>query len=340
MKILRDASLKPFNTFGVDARCSAIVRLSDRLQLPAIMDLPEYRPGEVLMLGGGSNVLFTADYPGLVVMNELVGKQVLDATEKHAYLRFYAGENWHECVLWSLENKYAGIENVSLIPGSAGAAPIQNIGAYGVELDSVLDCVEVWDLQQGNLHMLRNADCQFSYRDSLFKQHPGRYWVTSITLKLSRGNRVRVSYQGLKEELQSMGVDNPRPCDVSKAVIRIRTRKLPDPAVSGNAGSFFKNPVIDPGVASRLADEHSQLPVFQQKDGRCKVSAAWLIEKCGWKGFREGDAGVSEQHALVMVNHGEASGAELLSLANRVREAVHEQFGLRLEIEPHVVGPG
>ena len=155
MKVLHDADLKPFNTFGVNARCRAMVKLNDRLQLPAIMALPEFRPGNVLMLGGGSNVLFTADYPGLVVVNELAGKQVLDATEKHAYLRFFAGENWHECVLWSLDKNFSGLENLSLIPGSAGAAPIQNIGAYGVELDSVLDCVEVWDLQQNKLQ------CQF-----------------------------------------------------------------------------------------------------------------------------------------------------------------------------------
>jgi len=304
------------------------------------MALSELEQGRTLVLGGGSNVLFTADFPGLVVINQLTGKQVLDGTDKHGYLRFFAGENWHDCVLWSLENNYFGLENLSLIPGSAGAAPIQNIGAYGVELDSVLDCVEAWDLETQQLCMLRNADCRFTYRDSMFKQSPNKYWVTSITLKLTRNGRVRLSYRGLKEELQAMGVTRPEPVDVSNAVIRIRTRKLPDPGKIGNAGSFFKNPVVGPQIASQLTEQYPGLPVFAQHDGSSKISAAWLIEQCGWKGFREADAGISDLHALVMVNHGNATGNRILALAMRVRESVSDQFGIRLEVEPYIIGPG
>jgi len=317
-----------------------MVELTDGQQLADIMALPEYDPDTVLMLGGGSNVLFTGDYRGLVVINMLSGKQLLDATDKHAFVRFFAGENWHDCVLWALDQGLAGIENLSLIPGSAGAAPIQNIGAYGVELDSVLDCVEAWDLQNNKLIMLRNADCQFTYRDSIFKKSPGRYWVTNITLKLSRGPRVRVAYRGIKEELQKMQIEQATPADVSEAVIRIRTRKLPDPAVIGNAGSFFKNPIVTAENAMRLASQHPGLPSFEQTGGLVKLSAAWMIEQCGWKGHREGDAGISEQHALVFVNHGAATGAELLDLAERVRASVNEGFGLLLDIEPFIPGPG
>lgn len=339
MKVMHDVSLKRFNSFGVDARCSAMVKLTDRLQLPGIMALPEYQRGEVIMLGGGSNVLFTSDYSGLVVINELVGKQVLDATDKHGYLRFFAGEKWHDCVLWSLQNNFSGLENLSLIPGCAGAAPIQNIGAYGVELERVFDCAEVWDLEKQTLCMLRASDCKFAYRDSLFKQNPDRYWVTSITLKLSRGRRVRLTYAGLKEELQAMGISAPGPRDVSAAVIRMRTRKLPDPEFIGNAGSFFKNPLVPAQKAVELSKKYPRLPVFEQTHSNSKISAAWMIEQCGWKGFREGDAGVSRQHTLVIVNHGGAGGADLLALAAQVRKSVNEQFGIMLDIEPHIVGP-
>ena len=339
MKVIYDADLRPLNTFAVEARCRAMVILKDRRQLPGIMRLPEYDPTCTLILGGGSNVLFTADYPGLVVANRLTGKQILDATDKHAYVRLFAGESWHECVMWSLDQKLAGIENLSLIPGSAGAAPIQNIGAYGVELESVLDCVEAWDLRTGEFCMLSKAECQFSYRDSLFKQQPGRYWVTSITLKLARNSRVRTSYHDLKEELMQAGVERPVPRDVSEAVIRIRKRKLPDPEIVGNAGSFFKNSRVTAKVASEMVAHHPELPVYEQYDGSKKLSAAWMIEHCDWKGMKEHNAGVSDQHALVLVNHGGATGAELISIAHRIQASVKEHFAIELEIEPQVIGP-
>jgi UDP-N-acetylmuramate dehydrogenase len=339
MNILRDVSLKPFNTFGIEVACRAMVKLTDRLQLKEIMSLPEYRSGPVEMLGGGSNVLFTDDYPGLIIINELAGRQVLDATDKHGYLRFFAGENWHRCVRWSLQNGYAGIENLSLIPGSAGAAPIQNIGAYGVELATVLDCVEVWDRQAQELRMLRNTDCRFAYRDSLFKHQPERFWVTSITLKLSRSQRLKLNYPGLKQQLQKLGIDHPTPQQVSDAVISIRTEKLPDPAAIGNAGSFFKNPVVAASLAESLTRQNPELPVYEQHDGGKKISAAWMIEQCGWKGFRDGDAGVSDQHALVIVNHGNASGADLWKLSNKVKASVQDQFGIALTVEPQIIGP-
>ncbi len=338
-KVVSPASLDQANSFGVSAQAAAALQVSRRDHFYHLHELPEYRSGPVMMLGGGSNILFAGDYPGLVIFNRLAGRQVLDATDKHAYVRLQAGENWHESVLWTLQQGLAGLENLSLIPGAVGAAPIQNVGAYGVELADVLDQVEVWDRQRQDWRMLNNKACAFGYRDSIFKRDPERYFVVNITVKLRVKPKLNLRYHGLRDELNAMGLSNPTPLDVSRAVCTIRRRKLPDPARIGNAGSFFKNPVVSPEQAARIGADYPQMPCFGQADGAIKLSAAWLIEQCGWKGYRDGDAGVSERHALVLVNHGCASGASLWDLAQRIRSSIHERFDIRLQPEPVVILP-
>jgi UDP-N-acetylmuramate dehydrogenase len=250
-------------------------------------------------------------------------------------IRAGAGVPWHGLVMWSLQEGLSGLENLALIPGTAGAAPIQNIGAYGAQVGEFIQAVEAWDCQEQAWVRLDNEQCGFAYRDSVFKQQPDRYLITAIELKLPLLHDLRMDYAGIREELQAQGVELPGAVDVANAVIAIRRRKLPDPDVLGNAGSFFKNPVLPLEQVDVLLQHFPDLPVFPaEQDDKRKVSAAWMIESCGWKGFREGDAGVAPSHALVLVNHGNASGAELLALARRISASVLEKFGVPIEPEP------
>jgi UDP-N-acetylmuramate dehydrogenase len=246
--------------------------------------------------------------------------------------------NWDALVDWTLQRDLRGLENLALIPGQVGAAPIQNIGAYGTEVAESIGYVEAWDRHAGRAVRLARDECAFGYRDSIFKRDAERWIVTAVEFRLSRTAPLRLDYSGVREELSAMGVTGPTAQQVAEAVRRLRRRKLPDPAVIGNAGSFFKNPVVDAAVAGRLLDEHPTAPVFPAGAGHRKLSAAWLIERCGWRGHREGDAGIAAQHALVLVNHGHASGAELLALARSVAHSVEQRFGVRLEPEPRIVG--
>jgi UDP-N-acetylmuramate dehydrogenase len=255
-----------------------------------------------------------------------------------ARIRVAAGEHWDDFVRWTLAQGYAGLENLILIPGSVGAAPMQNIGAYGVEVRQFVETVEAFDLASHASTTFTNAECEFGYRDSIFKRNPDRWLITALSVRLPRLHAPRVDYAGLREELARMGIDKPAPFHVAEAVVHLRTRKLPDPAVIGNAGSFFKNPVIPFAQAEALRREHPQLPSWPIDAQLSKLSAAWLIEASGGKGRREGDAGISNRHALVLVNHGHASGAELWSFAQHVRDAVHARFGILLEPEPRIIG--
>jgi UDP-N-acetylmuramate dehydrogenase len=242
-------------------------------------------------------------------------------------------------VLWTLERGLSGLENLALIPGTVGAAPIQNIGAYGVEIAQLIHVVEVIDITDRQLYRFDRESCHFSYRNSRFKQEADRYLVTAVEFSLSRYPVLRLGYTGIHEELAAMSIDDPSAYDVAQAVIRLRRHKLPDPAVLGNAGSFFKNPIVPAADALALHDQYPQLPVFEiQNKMTCKLSAAWLIDACGWKGHRHGDAGIAPSHALVLVNHGHATGIELLSLARKVADSVYERFQIRLEPEPRLIG--
>ncbi|MGH8076974.1 MAG: UDP-N-acetylmuramate dehydrogenase [Lysobacter sp.] len=337
-RIVRDASLTARNTFKVPARAPMLVEASESAALPELLQRSELRDGVALVLGGGSNLLFADDADGAVLA--LTGQRI-DLREQHdgvAIVRADAGVEWHGFVLWTLAQGLAGLENLSLIPGTVGAAPIQNIGAYGVEVRDFIHIVEAYEPATGTLHRLAPDACAFAYRDSVFKHAPDRFIVTAVEFALPRNPALKLDYAGLGDELLAMGIDAPTPRQVSDAVIAIRRRKLPDPAVLGNAGSFFKNPIVPVAQADALQAMHAALPVFRAGDEARKLSAAWLIDTCGWKGYRDGDAGVAASHALVLVNHGHATGQQLLDLARRIADSVQVRYGVALEPEPRVIG--
>jgi len=332
-----NAGLAGLNTLRVAATTRWLAELRSAEALPQLLESPAAQ-GPLLVLGEGSNVLFAGDFPGLVLRPLLTGLDILDDDGATARMRAEAGVGWDTFVDWTLARGLAGLENLALIPGSVGAAPIQNIGAYGVEVAESITVVEAWDRNAGRATRLARDECAFGYRDSVFKRDPGRWIVTAVEFRLARAAALRLDYAGVREELSTLGATEPTPLQVADAVRRLRRRKLPDPAVIGNAGSFFKNPVVDAALAARLRSEHPEAPVYPAADGMSKLSAAWLIERCGWRGHRDGDAGIAAQHALVLVNHGAASGKELLALARRVAGSVEQRFGVRLEPEPRIVG--
>ncbi|WP_460877797.1 UDP-N-acetylmuramate dehydrogenase [Rhodanobacter koreensis] len=356
--LIENASLANRNTLRVAARAKLLAEIRDASKLPELLDFPAVRNGRLLVLGEGSNVLFTGDFDGTVLAMETRGvfvEEMLATSGVHvetlatsgvhvesdgesARIAVAAGERWDDFVRWTLGQGYAGLENLILIPGTVGAAPIQNIGAYGCEVAEFIESVEAWDIRERRVVTLDHATCAFAYRDSLFKHEPGRYIVTAVRFVLPRSRPLRTDYAGINEQLARMGVDKPAPFHVAEAVVHLRTSKLPDPMVIGNAGSFFKNQIVDAELADALKREHPGLAVWLQPDGRYKVSAAWMIEAAGFKGMREGDAGISNRHALVLVNHGKATGSQLWALAQRVMHGVHEKFGVALEPEPVVIG--
>ena len=335
--LIEDAPLAARNTLRVTARAALLAEVHDAAALPELFAYPAVRTGDILVLGEGSNVLFTGDYAGTVIAMATRGVEVLDDDGTRALIRVAAGERWDDFVRWSLGRGCAGLENLILIPGTVGAAPLQNIGAYGVEVGEFIDAVEAWDRESQRAVTLDRDACGFTYRDSIFKRAPDRWLITAVVFALPREHALRLDYAGVREELVAMGVTQPAPFHVAEAVLRLRTRKLPDPAVIGNAGSFFKNPVVPLAQTEALKREHPALPIWPGPQGHAKLSAAWLIEACGFKGLREGDAGISNRHALVLVNHGGARGAELWALAQRVQAGVRARFGVELEPEPRIL---
>jgi UDP-N-acetylmuramate dehydrogenase len=338
MKILQNVSLLPFNTFGLDVKAENFVEVSS---------LEELRQGlnagmqPVMLLGGGSNVLFTRDVPGLVIKNNLKGIQVVREFKNKVWVEVGAGENWHQFVLWAVAHNFGGVENMSLIPGTVGASPIQNIGAYGVELKDVFVRLKALHLSTGKLKTFRHAACQFGYRDSVFKrEEKGKWCITSVVFTLTKSpHQLNTSYGDISKTLEVNGISTPTIADVSRAVVQIRTSKLPDPAKIGNCGSFFKNPETDRAVLDRILVTHPQAPHYPLSEDRVKIPAGWLIEQCGWKGKRVGNTGSYEHQALVLVNHGGATGAEVKNLAQAIIESVQAKFGVRLEAEVNIL-PG
>ena len=335
--LVENAPLAALNTLRVAATARWLATLRDAAALPALLESPAAQ-GPVLVLGEGSNVLFATDFPGLVLRPAFADVRVLDDDGDAATVRAEAGASWDGLVGWTLARNLGGLENLALIPGLVGAAPIQNIGAYGTEVAESIACVEAWDRHARRTVRLARDECAFGYRDSAFKRDPERWIVTAVEFRLSRTAPLRLDYSGVRDELAAMSVPVPAARDVAEAVRRLRRRKLPDPAVIGNAGSFFKNPVVDASIADSLRGTNPDAPVFAAGPALAKLSAAWLIERCGWRGHREGDAGIAAQHALVLVNHGNASGAELVALARRVAGSVQQRFGVSLEPEPRIVG--
>lgn len=292
-----------------------------------------------MVLGGGSNVVFTKDWPGTILLNRIGGIEVVRSFKHCVWVRVGGGVVWHDLVTWAVAAGYGGLENLSLIPGTVGAAPIQNIGAYGVELRDVFVQLEAVDLEGGTRRIFRRVDCQFGYRDSIFKGVlRGRYAITQVTLRLRKApHRLHLDYGDIRRQLTAHGVLQPGIADVAEAVIAIRRAKLPDPAVLGNCGSFFKNPEISHAEWVRLQASWPEAPHFPLPDGRIKVPAGWLIEQCGWKGYRQGSVGVYERQALVLVNLGGATGAEVAAMAAAIQASVKEKFGIFLEAEVNLI---
>ncbi|TCS38673.1 UDP-N-acetylmuramate dehydrogenase [Paucimonas lemoignei] len=306
--------------------------LQKALRSPALSGLPR------LVLGGGSNILLTRDFPGVVLHMCMKGIDIVGEDAEATYVKAAGGENWHQFVLWTLAQGLGGLENLSLIPGSVGAAPIQNIGAYGAEVKDCFHSATIFDLESGTVLRLDKAACAFGYRDSIFKHAlRDRAIVLDVTFALPRKWEANLRYAELEQEIASRGLDSPSPKDISDAVIAIRTRKLPDPAVIGNAGSFFKNPVVPAQQRHALLEHFPQLISYPQADGTYKLAAGWLIDQCGWKGRSLGAAGVYDKQALVLVNRGGASGQEVLALARRIQEDVQARFGVLIEPEPVIV---
>ncbi len=329
--------LLPYNTFGLPAEAEFFAEISTREELQTILQ-SNTRP--VFVLGGGSNILITRDLPGLVIKNAIGGIEIIQTVDNEVLVKAGGGVVWHDFVLWAVAQDLGGVENLSLIPGTVGAAPVQNIGAYGVEIKDVLVSLEAVELGSGNLRVFQQAECRFGYRDSIFKREAkGKYCITSVTFRLSRQeHRINTSYGDIQKTLAEMGITGAAGVrDVSRAIVQIRSSKLPDPAVLGNCGSFFKNPEVPSSVSERVLAAYPQAPHFKLANGLVKIPAGWLIEQCGWKGRRVGNTGCYEKQALVLVNYGGATGKEVQALAQAIIDSVDAAFGIRLEAEVNIL---
>ena len=336
MVILKSVSLKPYNTFGIDVPAEYYAELTNEAELEELCSDPKL-PAEKNILGGGSNVLLTKPVPGLTIRNCLKGIAVLEENDEHVWLQVKAGEIWHELVLHSIARNLSGLENLSLIPGCVGAAPMQNIGAYGAEVKDTIDEVTAWHMFDQEYVSFRNRECRFGYRDSIFKHElKNKVVITSVTFRLNKSHQLNTSYGAVQQQLELMGVSVPTIKSVSDAVIAIRSSKLPDPKEIGNAGSFFKNPTIPRQQFLYLQERYPTIPSYPVSDDMVKVPAGWLIEQTNWKGYREGEAGVHSKQALVLVNYGNAKGEEIWSLSEKILKSVKEKFDIKLEREVNV----
>jgi UDP-N-acetylmuramate dehydrogenase len=361
MTVQEDISLKKFNTFGIDASAKyfasfrTVTEISELLEfkepshraLRATFNLTlseaEVQPS-TLILGGGSNILFTKDFDGLVLKNEIKGIEIVKEDDDHVYIKAGAGENWHQFVLYCIANNLAGIENLSLIPGNVGASPMQNIGAYGVEIKDLFHSLNAFHLKEKAMVTFNLDDCAFGYRESIFKKKfRNQFLITDVTYRLNKKPVFNTSYGAIEQELEKMGVKELTIKAVSDAVINIRSSKLPDPAVIGNAGSFFKNPEISPEQFLLLKEQFAHIVGYTLENGKIKLAAGWLIEQCGpensvsWKGYRKGDAGCHAKQALVLINYGNAAGNEIFDLSESIIETVQQKFDVTLEREVNII---
>ena len=337
MRILENYDLTTLNTLGISAHAKFFSILEKESDLKDLFLSGCFKDNPKFFLGGGSNVLITRDFDGIVILNKLKGIGILIEDDKDVLIRIMGGEIWHDLVNFAAEHNYWGIENLSLIPGTVGAAPMQNVGAYGVELKDVLENVEAYDIQNGTKRIFTKEECELGYRDSIFKnQLKGKYFISAITIKLSKKEKKNITYKVLKEYLEKNKIEIKGPKDISEAVASIRRSKLPDPRVIGNAGSFFKNVFLDKNIAEKFMSKYPDAPHFEE-DGVIKIPAAWLIEQCGWKGKRVGNVGVHDRQALVLVNHGNATGQEVKKLAEEVINSVFTKFGLKLVPEVSLI---
>ena len=335
MQIQTDFSLKNYNTFGIEAKAKAFVSVETLEDLKTVLKENQ----DIFILGGGSNMLLTQDIQKLVVHVNLKGKEVRKRNEDFAVVKAQAGENWHEFVLYCIEQNLGGIENLSLIPGNVGTTPIQNIGAYGVEIKDTMFSCDALNLKSLEIETFTNAQCKFEYRESVFKNElKNQYIITSVSFKLTKRNhKVSTTYGAIETELQHQNIQNPTLKDVSNAVIAIRQSKLPDPKELGNSGSFFKNPIIAKEAYEKAKALHPEMPHYVVSETEVKVPAGWLIEQAGFKGKRFGDAGVHKNQALVLVNYGTATGAEIVALSRNIQQTILEKFGIAIEAEVNII---
>jgi len=338
MQIEHNISLKPYNTFGIDVKAKAIASFSSADDLREILKDNDLKQLPKLILGGGSNLLFTKDFDGLVLKNNISGIACIKEDKDYFYVKAGAGENWHEFVMTCLKNNWAGLENLSLIPGNVGASPMQNIGAYGIEIKDRFDHLEAFNLETGKVEIFDAASCEFGYRESVFKRRfKDKYVIISVTFKLLKNPDYQVKYGAITTELEEMGVDDLSIHAISQAVINIRNSKLPNPKDLANAGSFFKNPVISAEQWEKISASHPEIPNYPAPGNQIKLAAGWLIEHAGWKGKRIGNVGMHARQALVLVNYGGATGQELYDHSTRVKNSVFEKFGVELEREVNIV---
>jgi UDP-N-acetylmuramate dehydrogenase len=339
MQIRKNISLKTFNTFGIDATAKYFAGFQDVEALEELLTAAAVEKQTTkLILGGGSNLLLTKDVDGVVLKNEIRGISVVKEDEEHIYVKAGAGENWHELVMHCVENGYAGMENLSLIPGNTGASPMQNIGAYGVEIKDVFHELEAYHIGDKSIVRFSLQDCEFGYRESVFKRrYKGQFVIISVTFRLDKNPVFHTSYGAIQQELENMGVKEVSIKAISQAVINIRSSKLPNPKEVGNAGSFFKNPQVDKQQFAELQNQFPSIPSFPFDDQQVKVPAGWLIEQCGWKGYRKGDVGCYPKQALVLVNYGHAKGEEIYQLSEEILQSVKAKFGIELEREVNII---
>lgn len=332
-------SLKPYNTFGVDVRSEWFGVLQNKADILELTGKRFEGREQVLILGEGSNILLCGDFDGLALRNEIKGIEVIKENEHHVWVRSLSGTIWHELVSFCVGRNYGGIENLSLIPGTVGAAPMQNIGAYGVELKDTFEELEAIDLQSGEIKVFDKEACAFGYRQSVFKgKEKGKYFIYSVTFRLSKHPVPNTDYGDIRKVLEQKGITHPTIKEVSEAVIAIRQSKLPDPKHIGNAGSFFKNPEVSHALAAQLKNDNPDMPAYELPGGLVKIPAAWLIEQCGWKGRQVGHTGNHAKQALVIVNYGNATGNEIRAHALNVQRSVQEKFGILLEAEVNMIG--
>jgi UDP-N-acetylmuramate dehydrogenase len=338
LRIIPNYSLKSYNTFGIDVKAKFFTEIAEERDLPWLVSLPEFKDYPWLILGGGSNILFTKDFPGLVAMNRIRGIAFEEVDDQSILVTAGAGVNWHDLVLFTIDHGWGGLENLSLIPGTVGAAPIQNIGAYGVELKDVFTELEAFEIATQQMRTFSKEACEFGYRNSIFKNAlKHKFIITRVTFKLNKQPKINASYGAISAVLEANGVSSPGIREVSDAVISTRQQKLPDPKEIGNSGSFFKNPVVEAVTLKTLQEEYPDIPSYDISGGQFKIPAAWLIDSCGWKGHRRETIGVHDKQPLVLVNFGDGTGDAVKALALEIQASVKTKFGILLTPEVNII---
>ena len=338
MNIIENYPLLKLNTFAVDVKAKYFISINTVNELIELTKTKVFKDLQLLILGGGSNILFTKDFDGLVILNNIKGKEIIDQTQESIFLKIGAGENWHELVMYTVDNGWGGIENLSLIPGNTGTAPMQNIGAYGVEIKETFVELEALEISSGKIVKFNNSDCEFGYRESVFKNKmKNQYIILNITLELKKNPVLNINYGDVKAILEGQNINNPSIKEVSNTIISIRQSKLPDPKIIGNSGSFFKNPIVSLNQLEFIKKKYPNVVNYKINENEFKIAAGWMIERAGWKGKKFNNYGVHEKQALVLVNYGLANGMEIFNLSEEIILDIKDKFGIKLEREVNII---